>query len=83
MVEFDFSNMIFQISSTVEYGVRKDQLDFPTQGNQIPMLLPTFYSDLCPVFLVIKNRINRHRLHQFLGTKTTKALKMDANEAHY
>ena len=40
--------------------------------------------DLCPVFLVIKNPINRLRLYQFLGTKTTeanKSLKTDANGA--
>ena len=40
---------------------------------------------LCPVFLVIKNYIDRLRLHQFLGTKTTevkKLLKIDANEAY-
>ena len=35
---------------------------------------------LCPVFLVIKNPINRLRLHQLLGTtEVNKSLKTDAN----
>ena len=41
--------------------------------------------NLCPVFLAIKNPINRLRLHQFLAAKTTevnKLLKSDANEAY-
>ena len=41
---------------------------------------------LCHVFLLIKNPINKLRLHQFLGTKTTEAnnlLKTDANKAYY
>ena len=41
---------------------------------------------LCAVFLLIKNPINRLRVHQFLGTKTTevnKLLKTDANKANY
>ena len=40
---------------------------------------------LCPVFLPIKNPINRLRLHQFLSAKTTeanKSLKTDAKEAY-
>ena len=47
-------------------------------------LKPSFFS--CPVFLVINNSINRLRLHQFLGTKTTeanKSTKTDANRAYY
>ena len=37
------------------------------------------------IFLLINNLINKLRLHQFLGTKTTeknKSLKTDANVAH-
>ena len=44
----------------------------------------TFISDQSLIILLISNLINKLRLHQFLGTKTTetnKSLKTDANVA--
>ena len=76
---------VFLISSlSVSPGCSHLQL-LKAVSNQFELLLEKILFVSCPVFLLLKNPINRLPLHQFLGTKTTevnKSLNTDANEAY-